>query len=90
MATKISVRADIEDPNGELIAQGTAFLSSDSLMAGRSTSFRLVLPEIDTLFETPTFVVTSEAVSLGTGRETMKGVDPAGGAEEDPGDETNE
>lgn len=90
MATNINVRADIKAADGELITQGSAFLSSDSLLAGGATSFRLVLPDIDSLYDTPTFVVTSEAVSLGTGRETMKEVDPLGGsgeAEEEPEDE---
>lgn len=83
MASNITVRAGIEEPNGELVTEGTAFLGSDALLAGSTTSFRLMLPDVDTLIGSPIFSVESDAISLGKGRAKMAAVDPLPGDDDD-------
>ena len=77
LASKIAVAAQIKEDDGELLSEATAFLSTETLLAGDVTNFRMIFPDLDVLYGAPQFLVTSEAITLGSGRETMAAVDAA-------------
>lgn len=65
VAANISVRAEVKDEDGEVVGTGNAFLGNSSLVSGRSTTFRIVLPEVDDFTGDPSFTVSSSRLTIG-------------------------
>ena len=65
VAANIRVQATVKDEDGAEIATGNAFLGKASLVSGRSTTFRVVLPDVDDFTGNPEFKVTSTELTIG-------------------------
>ncbi|MEM6453628.1 MAG: hypothetical protein AAF772_00900 [Acidobacteriota bacterium] len=62
LAAGVAVLIKINDLRGEPLLETNAFLRSNALGPGKTTSFRAVLPGIDDVEEAPDFEITSSLV----------------------------
>ncbi|MEM6797523.1 MAG: FxLYD domain-containing protein, partial [Acidobacteriota bacterium] len=65
LAANVTIRAEVKDEEGEILGTGNAFLGNASLVSGRSTTFRIVLPEVSDFAGDPVFSVTSTKLTVG-------------------------
>ncbi|MCG8460111.1 MAG: hypothetical protein MI919_27830 [Holophagales bacterium] len=71
LASNITVRAAVNDGSGRELANGLAFLGRGTLLMGRSTDFRIIFPDLDTLPGNPVFTVRSDGITMGAGRDNL-------------------
>ena len=96
MAASISLRLEVKDEDDEVIGTAVAFLRSDTLMPGSSTSFKATLTDVPDFAGEPIFYVQSSALTLGGQRfgpgeqagageddELSDGVDDDSGGDDD-------
>ena len=65
MAANISVRLEVKDEDDEIIGTAVAFLASDTLMPGSSTTFKAALSDVPDFAGEPIFYVESTALTMG-------------------------
>ncbi|MEM1178908.1 MAG: hypothetical protein AAGM22_11235 [Acidobacteriota bacterium] len=87
VAANIRVQATVKDEEGNEIATGNAFLGSSSLVSGRSSTFRIVLPEVDDFDGNPEFRVTSSRVTIGGAARPRTQAEDADDADTDAGND---
>ncbi len=64
MAAELSLVARVADEDGNQLAEQSAFLKNNSLLPGRATSFRVLLPGLSSLPTDPTFVIKSRGIRM--------------------------
>lgn len=82
LAADIRVGAAVKDSEGEVIGRGNGFLDATSLVAGRSTEFRVLLPTIYDFVGEPEFTVEAEMLEVGSSGSPTASGSAAGGSEE--------
>lgn len=86
IAANVGLEVQVKDAEGEVAETASAFLQARSLVAGQSTTFRVVLTEVIEFIGEPIFNVTSTGMTLGGSsfaggqRASQSDGDDAGGA----------
>lgn len=84
IAANVTVSVTVVDPEGRTLLETSAFLRSDAIAPGRSTTFRALLPGIVQLRADPIFELQAVEVA---GTPATSEEDPVETQEEDEGDE---
>ncbi len=93
MAASISVSLEVKDEDDEVIGTAVAFLRSETLMPGSSTSFKATLTDVPDFAGEPVFTVQSSALTLGgqrfgPGEQADAGDDGGDSDDVDDGDDS--
>ncbi|MEM1203887.1 MAG: hypothetical protein AAGN66_11720 [Acidobacteriota bacterium] len=85
----VTLAVEVQGEEGSPLATVDAFLASSTVLPGRSTTFRAVLPGVFELYGEPTFSLGGNAVTVGAG-SPRDSAEPRGGEIEQELDEEPE